>query len=623
MASLSQSARLNEAHLVEQAVQGDECAKRNAQQVKVKGFWKNMRNIFSSKTCRCPDDFLANEHCPEADIGKEQFSLSKKTSSQCKCEDSCKLRNAKAAGKSECECPHGLFANEHCGETSIGDQKFYKYVPKETSDQCKCVESECAKKYGGSWQFWENGQWKCHCGGLFPHALCGMPWGPREAFPLSGVQEGCRCLEVHELEALRPKAPVKVAALNFCIAFWKRIYLKGSDAGLTQAASVHLRNLAPEMCEKVVAEGQHQGFGRLDPLAPLASGTALHQHLQHVCHDECKELVGKMKDRDISYDMTNDLQAHGSPFAESCADRVVRQVEADILGCCAQSCQYNGRSCLAWPFFTKPEKIVWMEECCTEYNILNGSRREAMCNSVLTPDQVSKVSAFDVKMKKGVDVGEPYTGQGPLLLWTEDGVRSELGRYYAKSLHPPKPNSQVLSQVMEEHPGIRALGLKQEWFKEKNILAVGSERRATSFMEASGEECDVRHMTQCTATFQDLKVRSCLKQKKWRVSPKVQEKDEYEDGCPKGNPQQAETPEQCLTAFQSSSDVKSFFFEFKTQDDKPLDEDSPATPIKCFVETKEAACDAGYPRAKQLFQDLSREDLQLEQLTFWLAAEDL
>lgn len=33
---------------------------------------------------------------------------------------------------------------------------------------------------------------------------------------------------------------------------------------------------------------------------------------------------------------------------------------------------------------TKGEKVEWLEECCTEYSMINGSSRELMRNSVLT-----------------------------------------------------------------------------------------------------------------------------------------------------------------------------------------------------------------------------------------------
>jgi len=34
---------------------------------------------------------------------------------------------------------------------------------------------------------------------------------------------------------------------------------------------------------------------------------------------------------------------------------------------------------------TKGEKVEWLEECCTEYSMINGSSRELMRNSVPTP----------------------------------------------------------------------------------------------------------------------------------------------------------------------------------------------------------------------------------------------
>eukprot|EP00438_Fugacium_kawagutii_P028149 Skav213029 [mRNA] locus=scaffold2312:367155:368870:- [translate_table: standard] len=555
---------------VHQGASGDGCRKRNVQ--RTIGSW--VKNIFRSKsTCKCRRGFIANEQCAEGDVGKEEFSLTK-----------------------------------------------------ETSPQCQCQREQCRQKYKAWDQFWQKGQWMCDCRGSFPHTLCGVPWGSKAAFPLEAAKKGCRCLGAQDLNKLRPTAPVRVAALNLCGVFWKETLQR-------LLAGQHLTpfpRLTPNMCEQVVAEGlappgqewlqelndpskvEHQGYGRLDPLVP---GTAVHHHLQHVCADECHTLVKRLTNKTVEDEIGNDIERKGAPYEEACADRVVRQVEADVLGCCAESCQYNGRSCIAWPFFTKAEKVRWLEECCTEFNVLSGSPREAMCNSVLTPDQAKKVSANDVKpLENSTDVGEPYIGQGPLLLWTEAGVQSELGRNYSQTPNPPKPNGPVSSQVMEEHPHIRAEALEKQWFKEKPIIQSHSGKRATSFVEASRNACDFSKAAHCTDTFKRMKQESCVKQRKWQVS------GQDGGGCPKDNVRRMPTPEDCFTAFPNEPKVKSFFFEFQNDDEKPVDENSLATPINCYVDTTECGEDI----EKISITEIDEGDVHsLKESTFWFDAKDL
>eukprot|EP00438_Fugacium_kawagutii_P028152 Skav213032 [mRNA] locus=scaffold2312:377744:379492:- [translate_table: standard] len=546
----------------------------------------------------------------------------------------CSKRNARRTSslvdkvfrsKSTCKCHPGFIANVYCAKADIGQKEFT--LSEETSPQCMCQRNKCVDEYQAPQQVWQNKKWMCKCSswgdGDFPHALCGVPWGSTAAFPLEPAKEGCRCLHPNELNTFRPPAPVRVAALNFCKALW----MKETKFGWAQTLS---GSPTPNMCEQVLAEGlapsgqkwlkelkdlskvDHQGYGRLDP---LVRGTAVHHHLRHVCADECKNLVKKMTNETVEREIWNDLNEKGVSHTEACADRVVRQVEAEVLGCCADSCGYNGKSCMAWPFFTKAEKVTWLEECCTEYNVLSGSPREKMCNSVLTPDQAKKVSANDVKpLNSSIDVGEPYIGQGPLLLWTEKGVKSELGRYYAQSQQPPKSNGPVASQVMEEHPHIRAEALEKQWFKETNITQSDSQSRATSFMEARRNACDFSKTAHCTETFKKMKQESCVKQRKWQVS------GQDGGGCPKDNVRRMPTPEDCFTAFPNEPKVKSFFFEFHNDDEKPVDENSLATPINCYVDTTECGEDI----EKNLITEIDEADVHsLKDFTFWFDAEDL
>ena len=102
-------------------------------------------------------------------------------------------------------------------------------------------------------------------------------------------------------------------------------------------------------------------------------------------------------------------------YEEVCAKHVAQKVEAEILGCCAEKCGWNGRACMYWPFLNSTEKGQWEAECCTEFNILAGSSRATMCDATLTGKENKEV----------IRDGQPNTeeeremvGQDPVLKGT-------------------------------------------------------------------------------------------------------------------------------------------------------------------------------------------------------------
>ena len=90
-------------------------------------------------------------------------------------------------------------------------------------------------------------------------------------------------------------------------------------------------------------------------------------------------------------EIVKDLEEADSSSSAACADRVVKKVEGSILGCCARSCGWNGQECTAWPWLTKDQKGAWEAECCTEYNVLQGSDRERMCDSTVPKRKVGEI----------------------------------------------------------------------------------------------------------------------------------------------------------------------------------------------------------------------------------------
>lgn len=90
-------------------------------------------------------------------------------------------------------------------------------------------------------------------------------------------------------------------------------------------------------------------------------------HLQQVCRDECEDLVNAAsRERDAI--PTHGAFQRGVPAFVGCAEKVVKQVEANLLGCCGRTCGWNDQSCMSWPFMNQTEKVNWLEECCTEYS---------------------------------------------------------------------------------------------------------------------------------------------------------------------------------------------------------------------------------------------------------------
>ena len=122
-----------------------------------------------------------------------------------------------------------------------------------------------------------------------------------------------------------------------------------------------------------------------------------------------------------------------------------------------------------------------LEECCTELNVLSGSR-ERMCNSVLTPEQVQLVLKLNkyTKAKSGTDVGGVFIGQDPRLLWTADGLSEfkhqmeRLFRGCPKMVTLLTPNSWKTTQILHREEFRKVGSNKRKWLKTKKALPLWS-----------------------------------------------------------------------------------------------------------------------------------------------------
>ena len=168
---------------------------------------------------------------------------------------------------------------------------------------------------------------------------------------------------------------------------------------------------------------------------------------------------------------------------------------------------------MSWPFLAKGEKVEWLQQCCGEFNVLQNSSRERMCNSVLSPRQVRLVSQFDIKAKQG-DVGGVYMGQDPRLLWAKPGLekfRKERNRFKQK----PKENQPVTSDFFEKHPDVYKEGLKEGWFREEK----DPEEVSTFLAEIGASTChDLQQkMQHCSPEMQRQARETCLRQEGWQT----------------------------------------------------------------------------------------------------------
>ena len=238
---------------------------------------------------------------------------------------------------------------------------------------------------------------------------------------------------VQTLNRLR-ELPVAASAVKFCSELFReaneadqseRKSRKTAHEEAEKAAGICHKVLTgelgaddgPEWAEKAAnssqPESQHYQLGRLQKVN--ATEKAWKVSLDNVCKDECIELVKEIKEE--SWKILNDVrETHQPPsYEEVCAKYVVQKVEAEILGCCAESCGWNGRVCMYWPFLNSTEKGQWEAECCTEFNILAGSSRAIMCDATLTRKENNKVIRDEQPNSKE---DREMVGQDPVLKGT-------------------------------------------------------------------------------------------------------------------------------------------------------------------------------------------------------------
>ena len=579
-----------------------------------------------------------------------------------KCEDfgAEKVEKKKWYHRERCHCQGDHSPSRGCGLESQESQKMTFLLAAADPKTCGCIDSAeksaetsgrlCSVFDGAGdasgerlphWDMFRRQRCYCFARGTYPSRGCGefdevrsRMHGKISSFRLAAADPAtCRCFWPHGNweKQLSRSAVVNASAVRFCSAVVEataggapeqNIFLSKDTKTKFQNFVQEKLKLTPQLCEEVLtgtlknfstsphstrlfdeANGlsEHRdakGFGHLDPLfTEMPSHKKYKDMLNHVCRDECKEIVNATVGN--IFQMTEvDVRFGEKSFEETCADRVVRKVEAEILGCCGQACGWNEKSCMAWPFFTRDEKMDWLGECCTEFNILQNSTRELMCNSVLTPEQVKLVSKLDTKVKKGTDVGGSYTGQDPPLLWRKKGLKQFNGQL-KKLKSKPKKGDQVNANFLENNPKIRGEGLENGWFREENNIE--NKRGATSLAQ-SDTTCTAAKLHHLDHCLKDVKIQvlnNCLREEAgWEVSDLPEEHDEcnmrmiYE-----GKVEARATPDDCLDVEFGDVEIRRRFFLYDTSE-PPKGQPVLEKPILCRFEAMEheADCDDEFDR---------------------------
>ena len=284
---------------------------------------------------------------------------------------------------------------DHEDELEVSKFHFFPGEAGFDETKCRCINHPCRTRFFGAPVLKFAGV--CGCEDLYvANHKCSAP-GAR--YLELTEKPGCGCQ--HKTDFARAeKIPVKVAALHFCqhaaeaaedFAVWRHSdteafaqWTKDNSpdaADLCQHVLTNSLNATEETkapwAAKAAKESQDQGwgsffgallsgqstsrFGRMDPLVQDASPEEqeLWRHsLGRVCHDECLELVN------LTIENLQDVALRdpyrGISTTRSCAERVVRKVEAEIMGCCGQTCGWNNVTCMSWPFLSKQDRVTWV-----------------------------------------------------------------------------------------------------------------------------------------------------------------------------------------------------------------------------------------------------------------------
>ena len=275
---------------------------------------------------------------------------------------------------------------------------------------------------------------------------------------------------------------VGASAVAFCGELVKAISSFGSSAieelpgdekicsqVLTGDLATNSAKWAMKAAEVAKMDGQQHPFGRLD-------GVAWKHSLTRVCHDECEALVQGIHDK--ARELAFSTDHYSGAIEDACAAKVVKHVEAEILGCCSKSCGWNGQFCSFFPFLSSKEQLDWQSECCSERNILHGSSRQRLCDSTLSEaDKIKSQNLTDQRPNEAKDREILGQDESPASLSWSLMERSFGGSLENTTCPPPIDLHKIYKQLFDE------------WKRMPLEKATKVERRCKTKDQPSIDEC--------------------------------------------------------------------------------------------------------------------------------------
>eukprot|EP00438_Fugacium_kawagutii_P010167 Skav235859 [mRNA] locus=scaffold1693:304532:305326:- [translate_table: standard] len=163
---------------------------------------------------------------------------------------------------------------------------------------------------------------------------------------------------------------------------------------------------------------------------------------------------------------------------------------------------------MLWPFMPPETRSSWQAECCVEQNILQGSEREAMCESVLPKKTAIAFTRQDLPAK---DMGiASYVGENERLGWTAKGVASILG-----PLAWAVEDQQVDDTFLRWQPLSVEEGLEKEYWKkvpeEQDQVKKKKTKKKPSFLQSwqGNNLCNQKTTASCTPAMQAWRQHAC------------------------------------------------------------------------------------------------------------------
>eukprot|EP00438_Fugacium_kawagutii_P010169 Skav235861 [mRNA] locus=scaffold1693:314522:315025:- [translate_table: standard] len=134
--------------------------------------------------------------------------------------------------------------------------------------------------------------------------------------------------------AQKPKWWVR-AAYNVYDSYRQEIFGSNLQRKINGGFKKWSLNISNDICRQALHDRKKDELLKLTP--------SVRQSFDHICKAECEELVKTMVNNTASIAQAGSYL--DGEWDQVCSKRVVQRVESHLLGCCGDSCGWNGKSC--------------------------------------------------------------------------------------------------------------------------------------------------------------------------------------------------------------------------------------------------------------------------------------